>query len=77
MKFIRHQASDKLKPKYDKCIFVWYPKETKEYYFYNPIEQKDFITQIGFFFFRERVYLQENQWEENKTQRNLRPIRKH
>ena len=27
--YVKHQASDKLAPKSDKCLFVGYPKETK------------------------------------------------
>ena len=31
--YAKRQASDKLASKYDKCLFVGYPKETKGYYF--------------------------------------------
>ena len=34
--YVKCLLSDKLGPKYDKCFFVGYPKETKGYYFYNP-----------------------------------------
>ena len=36
--------SDKLGAKSDKCLFVGYPKETIGYYFYNPLEQKVFVS---------------------------------
>jgi hypothetical protein len=39
--------SDKLTPKLDKCFFVGYPRETKEYYFYNKAEGKVFVASNG------------------------------
>ena len=36
--------SDKLEAKYDKCLFVGYPKETVGYHFYNSLEQKVFVS---------------------------------
>ncbi len=36
--------SDKLEVKSDKCLFMGYPKETIGYYFYNPTEQKVFVS---------------------------------
>ncbi|MCR2847897.1 hypothetical protein KN825_14990 [Weizmannia coagulans] len=50
---MKRQVSDKLGPKSDKCLFVGYPKETKGYYFYNPIEKKVFVSQNGVFLERE------------------------
>ena len=47
--YVKHLASDKLGPKSDKCYFVGYPKKTKGYYFYNPIEGKVFIARTGIF----------------------------
>ena len=41
--------ADKLDPKSEKCLFVGYPKETMGYYFYNPIENKVFVTRRGTF----------------------------
>ena len=38
--YVKHQAFDKLGPKFNKCYFVGYLKETERYYFYNPIEDK-------------------------------------
>ena len=34
--YVKRLLSDKLGPKYDKCFFVGYPKQTRGYYFYNP-----------------------------------------
>src|SRR5438270_9991278 len=53
--YVRRQITDKLGPKFDKCIFVGYPKETKGYYFYNPTEGKVFVARTGVFLEREFV----------------------
>ena len=53
--YVKRLASDKLGPKSDKCYFVGYPKETKGYYFYNPIEGKVFVAQTDIFLEREFV----------------------
>ena len=47
--YVKHQASNKLGRKLDKCYFMGYPKESKGYYFYNPIKGKVFVTQIAYF----------------------------
>ena len=53
--YVKHQISDKLTPKSDKCLFVGYPKETKGYYFYNPSENKVFVARNGAFLEREFI----------------------
>ena len=52
---MKHQILDKLAPKFDKCLFVGYPKETKGYYFYNASKNKVFIAQDGVFLEREHI----------------------
>ena len=47
--YVKRQVSNKLDPKFDKCFFVGYPKETKGYDFYNPSEGKVFVTRTGVF----------------------------
>ncbi|KAI3764505.1 hypothetical protein L2E82_14514 [Cichorium intybus] len=42
--YVRQEASNKLEPRSTKCIFVGYPKDCLGYYFYNPIENKIFIS---------------------------------
>ncbi|KAK9008904.1 hypothetical protein V6N11_080381 [Hibiscus sabdariffa] len=49
--YVKHQMSTKLEPKYEKCTFVGYPKETKGYYFYN--ENKVFVARTGVFLEKE------------------------
>ena len=51
---MKHIESDKLGDKYEKCLFVGYPKETRGYYFYNPSEQN--VSQRKNFSYRK-------QWE--------------
>ncbi|KAK8686134.1 hypothetical protein V6N13_125161 [Hibiscus sabdariffa] len=38
--YVKYQMLAKLEPKSHKCTFFSYPKETKEYYFFNPKENK-------------------------------------
>ena len=52
---MKYQISNKFAPKYDKCLFMGYPKETKGYYFYNTFENKVFIAQNGLFVEREFI----------------------
>ena len=53
--FVKRQASDKLASKFDKFLFVGYPKETKGYYFYIPSENKVFVARNGVFLEREFI----------------------
>ena len=42
--YVKRIESDKLGAKSGKCLFMGYPKETRGYYFYNPSEQKVFVS---------------------------------
>ena len=53
--YVKCQVSNKLEPKSDKCLFMGYPKETKGYYFYNPIENKVFVAWNVVFLEREFI----------------------
>ena len=53
---MKHIELDKLGAKSDTCLFVGYPKETREYYFYNPTEQKMFVSRHVTFL--EKEFLQ-------------------
>ena len=53
--YVKRQVSNKPEPKSDKCLFVGYPKETKGYYFYNPIKNKVFVARNGVFLEREFI----------------------
>ena len=41
--YVKHSQTDKLSLRSDKYYFIGYPKETRDYYFYHPIEQKMFV----------------------------------
>ena len=53
--YVKRQISEKLAPKFEKCLFVGYPKKTKGYYFYNAFENKVFAAQNGVFLEREFI----------------------
>ena len=45
--------SNKLETRFDKCLFVGYPKETKGYQFYNTLEQRLFVSKHVVFLEKE------------------------
>ena len=47
--YVKHNESDKPEARSDKYNFMRYPKETKEYFFYNPLEQKMFVLRHATF----------------------------
>ncbi|VFQ61352.1 unnamed protein product, partial [Cuscuta campestris] len=46
-------TNGKLDAKSDKCFFVGYPKETRGYSFYHPIDKKVFVARNGLFLEKE------------------------
>ena len=46
---MKHNESDNLEARSDKYNFVRYPKETKGYFFCNPLEQKIFVSRHATF----------------------------
>ena len=42
--YVKHLDSDKLSPRFDRCLFIGYPKKTKGYFFYFKDEQKVFVA---------------------------------
>ena len=46
---MKYNESNKLEARSDKCNFVGYPKETTGYFFYNPLEQKVFVSRHATF----------------------------
>lgn len=47
--YVKCQMSSNLKPRSNKHYFVWYPKETKGYYFYSKVSNKVFVARIAIF----------------------------
>ena len=47
--------SNKLEARSDKCLFVGYPKESRGYYFYNPLEQKVIVSRHAIFLEKEFI----------------------
>ena len=46
--YVKRMVSDKLEAKFDKCLFVGYPKEMIGYQFYNTLEQRLFVSKNPF-----------------------------
>ena len=59
--YVKHAQADKLKTRSIKYKFVGYPKETLGYYFYNPKEQKVFVSKQVIFL--EKVSIRKTKWE--------------
>ena len=51
--YMKRIESDKLGAKSERCLFMGYPKETRGYYFYNPLEQKVFVSRSATFLEKE------------------------
>ena len=53
--YVKRTISNKLEVKYDKCMFVGYPKETMGYQFYNSLEQRLFVSKHVVFLKKEFI----------------------
>ena len=53
---VKHQVSEKLAPRSEKCIFVGYPKETKGYYSYNRSENKVSVARNNVFLEKQFIF---------------------
>ena len=51
--YVKRTMSDKLEAKSDRYLFVGYPKDSFGYYFYNPLEQKVFVSKHAVFLEKE------------------------
>jgi hypothetical protein len=51
--YVKRLTPTKLEPRFDKCIVVGYPRETKGYYFYNRQENKVFVSRNAVFLEKE------------------------
>ena len=54
--YVKCIESDKLGAKSNRCLFMGYPKETRGYHFYNPLEQKVIVSRNATFL--EKEFLQ-------------------
>ncbi|GJS69624.1 retrotransposon protein, putative, ty1-copia subclass [Tanacetum coccineum] len=53
--FVRREAQDKLKARFEKCLFVSYLEELFRYLFYKPKDNVVFVAQRGVFLEREMI----------------------
>ena len=51
--YVKRLQPDKLEPKSEECVFIWYPKETIGYTFYHRSEGKIFVAKDGTFLEKE------------------------
>ena len=51
--YVKQITSDKLETKFDKCLFVGFPKQTIGYQFYKSLEQKVFVSKHVVFLEKE------------------------
>ena len=64
---------DKLGLRSDRCLFIGYPKMSTEFYFYNPSEQKVFMSTNAIFL--EKDYsLNESRTKVTLEEQNDRPM---
>ena len=58
--YVKRTISDKLEARSDKCLFIGYPKETREYQFYNTLEQRLFVSKHVVFLEKEFLLREDN-----------------
>ena len=51
--YVKRTISDKLEARFDKCLFIGYPKEIRGYQFYNTLEQRLFVSKHVVFLEKE------------------------
>ena len=51
--YVKWAISDKLEVRFDKCLFLGYPKETRGYHFYNTLEQRSIVSKHVVFLEKE------------------------
>uniref|UniRef100_A0A2N9H6H8 Integrase catalytic domain-containing protein n=1 Tax=Fagus sylvatica TaxID=28930 RepID=A0A2N9H6H8_FAGSY len=70
---VRKSNVDKLGPRSDRCLFVGYPKMSTGFYFYNPSEQKVFVSRNAIFL-EEDYSLNESRTKVTLEEQNDRPM---
>ena len=53
--YVRRETHDKLEPRSEKCLFVGYPTDSFGYLFYNPTENKVFVSRRGVFLEKDLI----------------------
>ncbi|GKF16233.1 hypothetical protein Tco_0061151, partial [Tanacetum coccineum] len=59
--YVRREAQDKLEARFEKCLFVGYPKESFGYLFYKPKDNVVFVARRRVLLKREMIY-KEDSW---------------
>nr|GEY28688.1 retrotransposon protein, putative, Ty1-copia subclass [Tanacetum cinerariifolium] len=57
---VKHHTPDKLQQRFVKCIFIGYPKETMDYYFYYPPENKIVVERYADFLEKDFILQKES-----------------
>jgi hypothetical protein len=70
---VRKSNVDKLGPRSDRCLFVGYPKMSTGFYFYNPSEQKVFVSRNAIFL-EEDYSLNESRTKVTLEEQNDKPM---
>jgi hypothetical protein len=71
--YVRKSNVDKLGPRSDRCLFVGYPKMSTGFYFYNPSEEKVFVSRNAIFL-EEDYSLNESRTKVTLEEQNDRPM---
>ena len=58
--YVKRMVSNKLEAKFDKCLFVGYPKETIGLQLYNTLEQRLFVSKHDVFLEKEFLLREDN-----------------
>ena len=58
--YVKRTVSDKLEAKFDKCLFVGYPKEMIGYKLYNTLEQRLLVSKHVVFLEKEFILREDN-----------------
>ena len=76
--YVRHDTQDKLEPRSERCLFIGYPGDSFGYLFYNPNENKVFVSRRAVFFEKDLISKRDSgsrvDLEEIQEMRDAAPI---